>query len=57
MENQVLIVILALGLLALASGALIAMFASRRAPDGFEDGNGFHHASRSSRRTHGAKRS
>jgi hypothetical protein len=59
MENRVLIVTLALGLLALASGALIAMLAWRRAPDGFEDNNGFHRTPRTSasRRTHCAKSS
>lgn len=38
------ILIVALGLVSvtLAGGALIAMIASRKAPDGFEDDEGFH---------------
>jgi hypothetical protein len=31
-----------LGFAAIVGGALIALFASRRAPDGFEDQDGFH---------------
>jgi hypothetical protein len=42
MSLPVIISLVALGLVALASGALIALFATRRAPDGFEDADGCH---------------
>jgi hypothetical protein len=35
-------IVVLLGIAAMAGGALIALFASRRAPDGFEDQDGFH---------------
>ena len=42
MESDVILYTLVLSLLAVASGALIAIVASRRAPEGFEDVNGCH---------------
>ncbi len=54
MESELIISLIALGLLALASGALIAMFATRCAPDGFEDSSGCH---LSRRQTHSAEES
>jgi hypothetical protein len=35
-------ILVLLGIAALAGGATIVLFASRRAPDGFEDQDGFH---------------
>jgi hypothetical protein len=46
MDSNVITSLLALGLAAVASGALIAMFATRCAPDGFEDANGCHLSNR-----------
>jgi hypothetical protein len=37
-----IIIVVLLGIAAMVGGALIALFASRRAPDGFEDQDGFH---------------
>jgi hypothetical protein len=37
-----IIIVLSLGFAALVGGAVIAVLASRRAPDGFEDQEGFH---------------
>jgi hypothetical protein len=37
-----MIIMVLLAIAALVSGAVIALLASRRAPDGFEDQDGFH---------------
>lgn len=42
MHSNIILSLLALGLVALASGALIAMFATHCAPEGFEDAAGCH---------------
>jgi hypothetical protein len=42
MDIDVIISLLALVLAAVASGALIAMFATHCAPEGFEDASGCH---------------
>ena len=42
MHSDIIITLLALGLVALACGALIAMFATHCAPEGFEDSAGCH---------------
>jgi hypothetical protein len=50
MLHPVILWLLAMGLFALAGGALIAMFAACRAPDGFEDADGCHLSPRLTRR-------
>ena len=42
MSSAAIIIIILLGIAALAGGAVIAIMASRKAPDGFEDQDGFH---------------
>jgi hypothetical protein len=42
MATIVIIVVVLLGIAALIGGAVIALLASRSAPDGFEDHEGFH---------------
>ena len=42
MTGVAITIMVLLGIVAITGGALIALFASRRAPDGFEDQDGFH---------------
>ena len=48
MNTVVILVLAALGAVILVGGVL-AFFALRKAPDGFEDDEGFHHTEKSSR--------